>query len=284
MEKASGFININKPTGKSSAALVSLVKRLTHMPCGHMGTLDPLASGVLPVAVGNASRLFNYLLHKEKVYRAVFRFGEETDTLDCTGTALRDGLPVPDRAQIEAALPFFAGEIDQVPPAYSAKSVGGVRAYRRARRGDLVELPPKRVRIDSVRLTSQCSENEFEFVISCGGGTYIRSIGRDIAARCGTCAVMTSLVREKSGAFTIEESVRPEELDERNWREKLIDPDLVFDLPSLEFAGEEARRLRFGQHLPFADAEGDYKLRLDGELYGIARAEDGCVRAKVKIV
>lgn len=284
MERASGFINLNKPAGKSSAAAVALVKRLTHLPCGHMGTLDPLASGVLPVAVGNACRLFNYLLQKQKVYRAVFRFGEETDTLDRTGALLRDGLSVPSPEQIEDVLPLFVGDIDQIPPAYSAKSVGGVRAYRLARQGNSVSLPPKRVRIDSVQLAGRISESEYEFVIACGGGTYIRSLGRDIAACCGTCAVMTSLVREKSGYFLLEESVRPEELSEENWREKLISPDVVFEMPALSFCGEEAKRLRFGQHLPFGGEGGEYKLYLDGELYGIALAEGGSVRAKVKLV
>lgn len=284
MEKTSGFINLNKPTGKSSAAAVALVKRLTHLPCGHMGTLDPLASGVLPVAVGNAARLFDYLLQKEKVYRAVFRFGEETDTLDCTGSLLREGLPVPSAEQLEEGIPSLIGDVDQVPPAYSAKSVDGVRAYRLARQGNSVVLPPKRVRINSILLTRQFSGREYEFLISCGGGTYIRSIGRDLAAYCGTCAVMTSLVREKSGYFTLGKSISPEELNEENWKDKLIAPDLVFDLPSLDFDGEEARRLRFGQRLPFDAEEGEYKLYLDDELYGIARAEGGEVRAKVKLI
>ena len=135
MDSVSGFINVNKPSGISSAAAVSKIKRLTGLACGHMGTLDPLASGVLPVAFGNASRLFNYLLDKEKVYRAVFRFGVDTDTLDSTGEVLQSGLPVPTEAEINDVLPKFVGEIEQIPPIYSAKSVGGVRAYRLARQG-----------------------------------------------------------------------------------------------------------------------------------------------------
>lgn len=123
MELTSGFINLNKPSGISSAAAVSKIKRLTGLACGHMGTLDPLASGVLPVAFGNASRLFNYLLDKEKVYRAVFRFGTDTDTLDSAGEILKSGLPVPTEDKINSVLSEFVGEIEQVPPIYSAKSV-----------------------------------------------------------------------------------------------------------------------------------------------------------------
>ena len=144
MELTSGFINLNKPSGISSAAAVSKIKRLTGLACGHMGTLDPLASGVLPVAFGNASRLFNYLLDKEKVYRAVFRFGTDTDTLDSAGEILKSGLPVPTEDKINSVLSEFVGEIEQVPPIYSAKSVGGVRAYRLARQGKEVELSAKK--------------------------------------------------------------------------------------------------------------------------------------------
>ena len=284
METVSGFINIHKPSGISSAAAVSKVRRLVGVPCGHMGTLDPMASGVLPVALGNASRLFGYLLDKEKVYRAVFRFGAETDTLDATGTLLREGLPVPSEAQIRAVLPRFCGEIDQLPPAYSAKSVNGVRAYRLAREGKEVCLQPKRVHIRALDCLGSVGEGAYEFSVVCGGGTYIRSLARDIAAACGTCALMSALVRERSGPFTLESSVAPADLTPENWREHLLPPQDVFTMPELCFEGEEAWRLRNGQRLPARVAEGEYKLWLDGAFYGIARVEEGAVRAKVKLI
>ena len=161
MELTSGFINLNKPSGISSAAAVSKIKRLTGLACGHMGTLDPLASGVLPVAFGNASRLFNYLLDKEKVYRAVFRFGTDTDTLDSAGEILKSGLPVPTEDKINSVLSEFVGEIEQVPPIYSAKSVGGVRAYRLARQGKEVELSAKRVTVHSLVLLGRLNETDY---------------------------------------------------------------------------------------------------------------------------
>ena len=284
MEMISGFIDLNKPKGISSAAAVSRIRRLSGMPCGHMGTLDPMASGVLPVAVGNASRLFQYMLDKEKQYRAVFRFGAETDTLDATGTILRDGLPVPSEEEIRAVLPTLIGEVDQLPPAYSAKSVGGVRAYKLAREGKDVALQPKRVQIRDLTLLGRVSEDCFAFAVSCGGGTYIRSIARDIAKCCGTCALMTSLVRERSGPFTLEESVSPEELTSENWRDHLLPPEGAFSMPALHFVGEEAWRLRNGQKFVFGATDGEYKLWLDGDFYGIARIEEGIVRAKVKLV
>ena len=284
MDNASGFINLNKPSGISSAAAVGKVKRITHIPCGHMGTLDPMASGVLPVAVGNASRLFNYLLNKEKVYRAVFCFGTETDTLDALGTALRCGLKVPSEREINDVLHRFVGEIEQVPPSYSAKNVNGVRAYRLAREGKQVRLDAKKVRIDKIVLTRQVSEDSFEFEIRCGGGTYIRSLARDIAEACGTVGTMTSLVREKSGYFTLKSGIAPESLNEGNWRDFLIAPDAVFEMPMLDFDGEDARRLRNGLALNFGGEDGEYKLYFNDEFYGIACVSDGSVRAKTKLV
>ena len=280
----SGFICLNKPSGMSSAAAVSKVRKVCGVACGHMGTLDPLASGVLPVAVGNAARLFGYLLDKQKVYYAVFRFGTETDTLDISGETLRGGLPVPAERDILAALPAFVGEIDQVPPAYSAKSVNGVRAYRLARQGKAVDLAPKRVRIDSFVYCGKAGEGEYAFRIACGGGTYIRSLGRDLAAACGTAAVMVSLVREQSGAFALGSAVPPDRLTPENWRDLLIPPETVFEMPALRMEGDAARRLSFGQRLPFEGESGEYKLWLDGAFYGIAAAEQGVLRTKVKLI
>lgn len=284
MENKSGFINLNKPEGMSSAAAVSKVKRIAGMACGHMGTLDPMASGVLPVAIGNATRLFSYLLNKEKRYRAVFRFGVLTDTLDSTGSVLSEGGRIPVEEEIENVLSKFCGEIEQVPPAYSAKNVNGVRAYRLAREGKEVALQAKRVYIREISLVGKCGSDRYEFVISCGGGTYIRSLARDIGAACGTEGIMTSLIREKSGVFRLQESVLPSELTAENWEEKLIAPDLVFEFPKLNFDGYDAVRLRNGLKLDCGEDDGEYKLYLDDEFYGIAEVERGIIRAKVKLI
>lgn len=283
MQQASGFINLNKPSGISSAAAVGKIKRLTGIPCGHMGTLDPMASGVLPVAVGNSSRLFNYLLNKEKIYRAVFRFGVETDTLDALGSVLREGEKVPEQREINDKLRFFVGEIEQFPPAYSAKNVNGVRAYQLARQGKPVVLQAKKVLVQSIALTRKVSQDSYEFLITCGGGTYIRSLCRDIAKACRTVATMTSLVREKSGIFTLETACTAEQLTPENWQEFLIAPDRVFDFPALDFDDEQARKLRNGLGVEYF-RDGEYKLYLDDEFYGIACAEGGILRAKVKLV
>ena len=164
-----GFFNLYKPSGMTSALLVHLVKKKTGAKCGHMGTLDPMASGVLPVGIGKANRLFEYLLDKEKEYAAEFTFGAETDTLDKTGAVTQTSEYLPAREELEALLPRFVGEIEQVPPRYSAKNVGGRRGYDLARRGVEFTLPPKKVTVTSYRLTGQPGRGVFSFLIRCKG-------------------------------------------------------------------------------------------------------------------
>ena len=175
-----------------------------------MGTLDPLASGVLPVAIGKSTRLFDYLLDKEKIYEATFAFGYMTDSLDLEGNIVERSEKIPSEEEIESALADFSGEVMQVPPAFSAKFVDGKRSYKLARKGEAVQLPPKKVVINYVRKLCKISDNEYKFEISCKGGTYIRAIARDLGRNCGSCATMTSLVRKKSGIFEIENSVSAE--------------------------------------------------------------------------
>lgn len=213
-----GFININKTSGLSSNKALSILKYhlkqnniLTKV--GHFGTLDPIAEGVLPVALGRATRLFDYSIDKEKIYDATFVFGKETDTLDYTGEVVRAGGRMVSEEEIEAVIPSLTGNVMQIPPIYSAKSVCGVRAYKLARQGEDFSLPPKRVTINSIVLTGRDdAENTFNFRISCGGGTYIRSIVRDMAYAMGTLGYMSKLRRIASGPFSIESSYNVDEL------------------------------------------------------------------------
>jgi tRNA pseudouridine55 synthase len=197
----SGFFNVDKPSGVVSSVVVNKLKWLTGMPCGHMGTLDPLASGVLPVGAGNATRLFDYFLEKEKEYIAEFTFGVSSDTLDSTGQLLYGGR-IPSEEEIAKVLPTMCGEVMQLPPKYSAKNVGGKRGYELARAGVDFELSPKKIVIHDMSVLGQVNETTFRVKIRCGGGTYIRSIGRDLADALGTNAVMSALRRTQSGIFT----------------------------------------------------------------------------------
>lgn len=274
-----GFLNIWKEERDTSAYVVSRVRKLLKTPCGHLGTLDPLASGVLPVAVGNASRLFDFFLDKEKVYLARFRFGVTTDTLDAEGV-VRPAGRVPARGELEAVLPQFLGEIDQLPPKYSAKNVGGRRSYELARAGKEVELSPKRVRIDNIELLEATGDDEFSFRITCGGGTYIRALARDIAAAVGTEAYMSGLVREQSGPFMKETAVRLKDLTPENVLDYLIPTDSVLPYPALNVT--DARYFQ-GVYIPVEHEDGLYKIYAAEGFYGLGRVEGGLLRPEKKL-
>mgnify|MGYP002801660126 FL=1 len=215
-DSITGFVNLSKPAGMTSSDAVCIVRGVLsrtiggRQKTGHLGTLDPLATGVLPIALGKATALFDFLAFKTKRYVAEFTFGTATDTLDRGGKTVRDGGRIPSAEEIAAVLARFTGEFMQTPPAYSAKSVNGRRAYSYARSGEAVELAPKLVRVDGFELIGG-GEGVYEFAIECGGGTYIRSLARDLADALGTCAYMSALTRTKSGPFTAENAVTPDE-------------------------------------------------------------------------
>lgn len=281
-----GFFNVDKPSGLTSSTVVNKIKWLSGVPAGHMGTLDPLASGVLPVGVGNATRLFDYFLEKEKEYIAEFTFGVDADTLDSTGTLVYGGR-IPSEKEIKDVLPTFFGDIMQIPPKYSAKNVNGKRGYDLARAGVEFELPAKKVHIYGMELLRQVSENTFSLKIRCGGGTYIRSLARDIAAALDTKAVMSALRRTKSGIFTLENAIpfsffesdpTVEELKAR-----MIPTETVLPFERLMLSEKNAEKLFHGQVVPAEQADGLYKL-YQGELfYGLAEIKNGRAKAKIKL-
>ncbi|MDD6995847.1 MAG: tRNA pseudouridine(55) synthase TruB [Candidatus Borkfalkiaceae bacterium] len=279
--KTFGFINLNKPTGRSSALYVAKVKRLTGQPCGHLGTLDPLANGVLPVGIGNANRLFDYFLNKKKEYVAQFTFGETSDTLDSTGIIERGGT-IPRAEEIAKALPAFIGETDQVPPDYSAKSVNGRRGYALARAGVEFTLPSKRVRIDRFELLGEGEDkNSYRFLIECGAGTYIRSLARDLAAALGTQALMSALTRTKSGVFFIENAVSPDVLTEENVESFIIPTESVLPFPRL--TADKNNRVFTGVKTSVTAADGEYKLYRGEDFYGMATVKNGAFYTVTKL-
>lgn len=279
-----GFININKSVGVSSAKVVAAVKRLTGCPCGHMGTLDPLASGVLPVAIGNATRLFEYFLQKKKVYVATFRFGIETDTLDTEGEVIKSGGRIPSEEEILSVLPSLCGEILQTPPNYSAKNINGVKGYVLARRGVEFTIPPKKVCIDGIKLLGKVSDDGYSFEIACGAGTYIRAIARDMGKALSTCAVMSALKRTVSGVFRIEDSVKCEELTAENIYGHIIPTDEVLQLPSVYCSPSEDKKLFNGLSVRTEKADGTYKIyNSAGAFYGLAEVENSILKVRTKL-
>ncbi|MHB8375911.1 MAG: tRNA pseudouridine(55) synthase TruB [Dehalococcoidia bacterium] len=213
MSERAGFLIVDKPPGVTSFSIVSLVRRLTGVRrVGHAGTLDPLASGVLPVAVGQAARLIEYLDDDWKAYTAVVRFGASTTTYDAEGetTATGDASDVT-TAGVRAALAAFVGDIEQVPPAYSAIKLAGKPLYRYAREGADVTPAPRRVHIERIELL-RFGDGEATITVLCGKGTYIRSLAHDLGARLGCGAHLAALRRTRSGGFTLEDVHAPDEL------------------------------------------------------------------------
>ncbi len=230
----SGFINVNKPVNMTSNDVVVKVRGILkkyfndkHIKVGHLGTLDPNASGVLPISFGNATKLFDFMLEKTKTYQATFTFGYETDTLDVEGEIINKNGKIPTTDEVNTIIKSMTGEISQKPPIYSAKSINGVRAYTLARRGKDVILDEKTVHIESITL-DETDGADFKFSIVCGSGTYIRAIARDIAYALGTYATMTALKRTKSGKFDIENAVCLDDFD-KNPSKYFLDVDFAFD-------------------------------------------------------
>lgn len=279
-----GFININKSAGKSSALSVATVKKLFKIPCGHMGTLDPMATGVLPIGLGKTTRLFPYLLDKTKTYRARFLFGTLTDTLDTTGITVATTDFVPDEKTIIGALKCFTGKISQVPPKYSAKSVNGKRGYQLARRGVEFSLAPKTVEITDFSFIGRVSEKEYEFEITCKGGTYIRSLARDLGEKCASLAVMSGLTRTQSGKFTLDNSVSADELLSSNEPEKFIIPaDFAVDYEKLILTEKQAKKILDGVYEDYGFSDGVYRVYNATDFWGIGEAKEGRLKIKAYV-
>lgn len=276
-----GFINLLKPTGMSSAYAVGGVKHKLKTPCGHMGTLDPLAFGVLPVGIGKTSRLFPFLLDKTKTYIANFKFGEHTDTLDVTGEVLAKTQVVPTIEQLREAVKTQVGAIDQMPPKYSAKNIAGKRAYELSRQGVEFELQPKKVNIYDIQVLEEVAKNEYSVKIVCGGGTYIRSIGRDVAKQLGSLAVMSKLERTQSGMFTVENGVAVEEFMCSDKPEQyLIPSDSAVDFPKLVLEEKRAQKILDGVFDNLGYNDGLYRVYCQSldDFWGVGESKDGILK------
>jgi tRNA pseudouridine55 synthase len=232
----------------TSRDVVNRVQRIAGgAKVGHAGTLDPLATGVLIVCVGPATRLIEYVQRMPKRYRGTFLLGRTSDTEDTEGQVIAiESASQPTEDQLRAILPRFVGEIDQMPPAFSALKVQGRRAYALARSGQRVDLAARRIVIHELRLLHY-DYPEFLIDIACGSGTYVRSLGRDIARALGTGAVMSALVRTAIGGFRLDDAVDLESLTAENLASKLLSPRLaVTDLPQISVSEDQRRRLSQG--------------------------------------
>lgn len=271
-----GFINVIKPVGATASDVVVKLKfLLQEKKIGHLGTLDPGASGVLPIAVGQATRLFDFLTDKVKYYRAFFTFGKTTDTLDAYGVLTESSDVIPDENAIKGVLTGFVGEFDQIPPVYSAKSVGGVRSYKLARSGAEVELKPKRVSIYEIRLISQKSDDTFVVDIKCSAGTYIRSLARDIAQACGTVGYMSGLIRLRSGCFDIQNAYTLDEIAELKDKTILDISYPLSDVERLDLPDSYYQDLDCGRKIPCPFNDGYKRIFCNNVFFGLGKNVDG---------
>lgn len=269
-----GFLCLNKKSGKTSFQAIAEIRRLTgEKKVGHTGTLDPMAEGVLPVAFGRASKFIELLPDSEKAYTARLRLGLCTDTLDITGTVTRTSEIACTANDVRAVLSRFTGDILQIPPMYSAKSVGGVRLYKLARAGEEIERQAARVHIDSIDYLGAVGENEYEIAVRCGKGTYIRSLIDDIGEELGCGAVMTKLTRTFSNGFDIRDAHTAEELATcGNIEELLIPVDRVLAVyPALTLTQKQTRLFKNGVSLELARLSGVG----DDALYRVYSPEGG---------
>ncbi len=247
-----GLLNINKPASWTSRDVINWVEQQARkVKIGHAGTLDPLATGVLIVCLGHATRLVPFLHELPKSYVATFLLGRssESDDVD-TWVELLPEAPVVTTEQLLAAIPNFIGTITQQPSAFSAIKINGAPAYRKARKGKHVEVPEREVEVHRIALLEHVGDT-FTLEIECGTGTYVRSIGRDIAAACGSGAVMSSLCRTRIGEFTVEAAIAPSEVQKDTIRELLLSPlQAVPQRPLIQLTLEEIPRVENGNAIP----------------------------------
>jgi tRNA pseudouridine55 synthase len=274
-----GWLILDKPVGPGSTRAVSAVKRALReggyptVKVGHGGTLDPLASGVLPVAVGEATKLSGRMLDADKAYDFTIRFGEETDTLDAQGPIIATSEFRPTLGQVEAVLPRFTGAIDQVPPAYSALKLDGRRAYERARAGEQVEMKTRRVTVHQIEVAHRVGGSIDEITLSArvSKGTYIRSLARDVARALGTVGHVTMLRRTKAGPFTLDQAISLDNLTEIASERRLEQTLLPLtagldDIPALAVTPDQARLLRQGRKLVGIAAKPGLHLATEGSV------------------
>ena len=288
-----GWLVLDKPVGVTSTTAVAILKRLTHArKVGHAGTLDPLASGLLPIAFGEATKTVSYVMDGEKVYRFKVRWGVETDTDDAEGKPVAESAARPTHGEIESALPAFTGTIEQTPPKFSAIKVEGERAYDLARAGEEVSLSARPVEIHSLHMVDQPDADHAVFEAECGKGTYVRAIARDLGRMLGSLGHVCELRRTRVGSFDENSAIALDDV------EKLAEssPDALIGvllpvasslsmMPSVSVGPDDAQRIRMGQpvFLRGRDApvlEGTVTVSARGALIALADIEQGALKPK----
>lgn len=279
-----GFLNVYKPKGMTSHDVVGCLRRVTKIKqIGHTGTLDPFATGVLPICIGKSTRLIEYL-GDDKEYLATVQFGKNTDTYDLDGEVVATFDKKVSEVEVCLGLKSFEGKISQMPPIYSAIKVNGKKLYDYARAGQEVEIKPRTVFISKIELVEFNQEKqEAKLLVACSKGTYIRSIAYDLGKNLGCGAYLSALERTKAGRFNIENTVRLEDLSEKDLVCKhLINPLEVLNYPTYELSDSDRQRVSHGMSITnrgFNDADIVFLLK-SGKIYAIGKVEQDKVLVK----
>lgn len=284
--KVDGWLVLDKPAGLSSAQAVTRVRRLFDaQKAGHAGTLDPLATGVLPIGLGEATKTMPWIVDSAKGYDFTLAWGEARDTDDAEGAVVETSDITPSREEILAVLPRFSGEIEQVPPVFSALKIAGKRAYDLARSGETPELAARRVRIDALAVLDHDTERrQSRFSVACSKGTYIRSLARDIARAAGGCGYVAALRRTRVGPFREDDAISLEMLEELGHgpaasARVLAVTTALDDIPALAVTEPEADRLLHGQAIRNPAAkDGTLCAMCNDRPIAIVAVEHGAVR------
>lgn len=271
-----GFLNIYKPQGKTSHDIVAILRRVTKIKqIGHTGTLDPFAEGVLPICIGKATRLIEYL-EDNKAYIGTIQLGKSTSTYDTEGDIVSTSDKKVSLEEVEATLPKFRGEIEQLPPIYSAIKVNGKKLYEYARNGEDVEIKPRGVNIYKLELISFDEENQvLKLLIECSKGTYIRSIAHDLGEALGCYGHLINLVRIKAGNFEVESSIKLDEIMNIDDVEKsLINPIEYLNYPKYELNDFEKEKVSHGMSINIEKADGILVFLYQNKLVAVANLKN----------
>ncbi len=272
-----GFLNVYKPKGKTSHDVVAILRRVTKIKqIGHTGTLDPFAEGVLPICIGKATRLIEYL-KDDKAYVATVQLGSSTSTYDIEGEVVKTSDNKVDLSEIESALEKFRGDIEQLPPIYSAIKVNGKKLYEYARKGEEVEIKPRQVTINELKvLNFDFESRQLELYVDCSKGTYIRSIANDLGEVLGVYGHLIKLVRVKAGKFLVENSIKLEDLETKEIvQSNLIYPLEYLDYPRYELSETEKAKVANGNSLNLNCEDGLILLTYGETLAAVAEIVQG---------
>ena len=283
-----GILIVNKSKGYTSHDIVAKVKKITGEKVGHTGTLDPMATGVLPLLIGKGTLCSKYLMNHDKTYTVVLKLGIKKSTGDEEGDILQQEIvdeKILDEGNVKIVLESFLGEQEQMPPIYSAIKVNGKKLYEYARKGQQVEIEPRKITIYDIKLLKIDKENrEIQFEVSCSKGTYIRSLCEDIAKKMGTVGYMKALQRTRVGNFTIEQSILVDDLKDKTIEKHMITlEDLFGNVESIELNEKKLQLFLNGVKLNSKLKDGVYKIYSDQQFIGIGIVKDNLLKRDIVI-